>query len=48
MTDDLECSNCDCRCAVTKYCDGCETMLCEGCWRDHNYDDDCHVKEREV
>jgi hypothetical protein len=37
------CTNCEERCLVSKWCDGCESWLCDGCWAEHNEDAPCHL-----
>jgi hypothetical protein len=42
------CSNCTDGCKAEWYCDGCDTMLCIPCWKEHNKDaywfrNPCHV-----
>jgi len=38
------CENCDCEggCVATRWCDGCDMWLCDGCWLEHNQDAPCH------
>lgn len=37
-----ECPNCSDHCIAVSYCDGCEMVLCEECWSEHNEDGPCH------
>ncbi len=40
-----ECPNCDDGCSAVRLCLGCDDVLCEACWSEHNEDAPCHVKE---
>ncbi len=37
------CPNCDDGCLKEKYCEGCDDVLCIGCWEEHNENASCHV-----
>ena len=37
-----QCRNCDDGCTAVRFCNGCDEMLCEGCWAEHNEDAPCH------
>ncbi len=42
LTDRLRkpCPNCADGCTASRLCDGCDEILCEGCWACHNGDCD--------
>lgn len=37
--DQAPCPNCDDGCTAARFCDGCDEVLCDGCWTCHNTDD---------
>jgi len=41
-----KCLNCLCGCLEWRYCQGCDSWLCEGCWREHNEDAPDHTLAR--
>ena len=36
--DQQPCPNCADGCTATRYCDGCDMTICEGCYAEHNED----------
>jgi hypothetical protein len=42
--DGSPCPNCDDGCKAEKFCDGCDQIICVGCYAEHNNDLHCHLK----
>lgn len=40
---DSDCPNCDDGCKAVYYCEGCDQVICTGCYREHNEDANCHI-----
>ena len=41
----LYCPNCDDGCIAAKDCLGCDHLVCDGCWEEHNNDAPCHIPD---
>ena len=42
---DMKCPNCDDGCKASRFCDGCDEVLCASCWAEHNEDAPCHCDD---